>query len=219
MYGTAPVLTINVNGTVVTLPSAIGRNTSFPNSYNCELPILTEPASDGFPTNTINILSDWAYTYNLSTFFDVWSESYANVYVSASSPSQPIIYQSNDILGFTSNGTDQVRLWVDGQLSTKGPLLDISTLDGTIAPYPSCLANLYGTGHTISITYSKTASPSWGTVSPGAVGATGLAEPYARALMFDGPLPHFGFLTPMIQEISKVAHSSLLWLTLRGSPG
>ncbi|HEV2166845.1 MAG TPA: hypothetical protein VGS23_07735, partial [Thermoplasmata archaeon] len=183
------------------------------------LPVLTEPASAGFPTNTINILSDWAYTYNLSTFFDVWSESYANVYVSASSPSQPIVYQPNDILGFTSNGTNTVRLWVDGQLSTKGPLLDISTLDGTIPPYPSCLGTLYGTGHTIAITYSKNPSPAWGKVAPVAVGATAIAEPYARALMFDGPLPHFGFLTPMIQELSKVAHASMPWLSLRGSPG
>ncbi|MCI4358125.1 MAG: hypothetical protein L3J95_00840 [Thermoplasmata archaeon] len=216
VYGTAPVLTININGTVVNLPASIGKNNSFPGNYECDLPVLTEPATFGFPQNTINILSDWNYAYNLSTFFDVWSESFSHVYVSATSPSQPIIYQSNDILGFTTNGTDAVRLWVDGQLSSKGPLLEISTLDNQITPYPSCLGKVYGTGHTIAITYSKTATPAVVRYSVGPYDATSPANPYAAGLLFDGPLPHFGFLTPLIQEISKVNFFSLQWLALRG---
>ncbi len=216
VYGTAPMLTININGTVVNLPGSIGRNNSFPNNYQCNLPVLTEPASYGFTPNTINILSDWNYEYNLSTFFSVWSESYSNVYVSANSPAQRIIYQQNDILGFTSNGTNTVKLWVDNQPSSQGPLLVISTLDNTVPPYPSCLAKVYGTGHTIAITYSNKANPLYRPTAFGPVDATGLADPYADGLLFYGALPHFGFLTPVLQEISKVAFGSLAWLSARG---
>jgi hypothetical protein len=216
VYGTAPLLTININGTVVSLPGSIGRNNSYPNNYQCNLPVLTEPASYGFAPNTINILSDWNYEYNLSTFFSIWSESYPNAYVSANSPAQPIIYQQNDILGFTNNGTSTVRLWVDNQPSYQGPLLDISTLDNTVTPYPSCLANLYGTGHTIAITYSNKANPLFRPAAFGSVDATGLADPYADGLLFFGALPHFGFLTPLVQEISKVAFGSIAWLSARG---
>ena len=219
VYGTAPLLTITINGTVVNLPAAIGRNNSFPGGYECDLPIRTEPAAFGFTPNTINILSDWNYQYNLSTFFNVWSESYSNVFVSSAHPSQPIIYQPDDILGFRTNATDVVRLWVDNQLSSKGPLLEISTLDNTVPPYPSCLAKLYGTGHTIAITFSSTATTSFGPASIPPLDATGLANPYADGLLFFGPLPHYGFLTPFLQESAKVAHFSSPWLALRGLLG
>ncbi len=215
VYGTAPLLTIDISGNKVSIPGQIGMNDTYAGNYECDLPIVTEPSADGLTPGTINILSDWDYEYNLSTFFDIWSETFSSVAVSSSATSQPIVYQSNDILGYTSNTSEGVYLFVDNQLSSQGPLLDISTLDNTLTPYPSCLGNIYGTGHTILITYSNSTAHSYVPMGDGVDDVTQVANPEAAALLFNGAEPHFGFLTPMVQATAKLLHSSLDWLELR----
>ncbi len=215
VYGTAPVLKIDISGSIVQLPALIGENNSYPGGASCDLPIVTEPASDGFPTNSINIQSDWNYQYNLTTFFTIWSESFKAVAVSSSATAQPIVYQSDDILGYTANATEGVYLFVDNQLSSQGPLLDISTLDGTITTYPSCLGQIYGMGHTIMISYTNSTSKAYVPIGDGVADATIPANPEASAELFNGPLPHFGFSTPFVQAFQKMVHASLAWLDLR----
>ncbi|MCI4349109.1 MAG: hypothetical protein L3J93_02675 [Thermoplasmata archaeon] len=224
VYGVTPKLTIYINGAAVTLPSAIGRNNSYPGSYACNLPILTEPAAPPqYPQGSFRIISAWNYRYNLSTFFSVWSESYHGIAIDQAHPSQPILYQSNDLLGFTSNATKTISLYVDNQPSSAGPLLDLTTLDFASTPadpYPTCLATVYGTGHTIVLAYHNASSQTpfeFGSV--GVVDATGLADPQAPLRLADGPLPHFGFLTPTIQGVEKMQHASLAWLAFRGVAG
>lgn len=154
---TYPLLTISVNGNVVPLPSAIGRNSSYTNGgnpYECNLPLLTRPSAlTGLPANSIEIVSPWPYDYNLSDFFQVWAQSYSTVSVNATSPSQPIIYTTTDLLGFTADSSHAVSLYVDNQPNTAGPNLLLNTLDGSTAPYPSCLGEVYGTGHKILLSY------------------------------------------------------------------
>ena len=157
-----PYLTISIGGTTVSLPTSIGRNSTYPGGQACDLPVETQPASSGNPAGTVDIVSPWAFAYNLSTFFTVWSQSYANVYVNSSHASQPIVYQPNDLLGFTSDASHSVRLFVDGSPSSAGPSLGIDTLDYGPNPYPSCIGQKYGTGHHILLTYSGATAGSAG---------------------------------------------------------
>lgn len=203
-YGLLLSLTIHVDGSSVNLPSAIGRNSSYPSNYDCMLPILTQI---GLPSNSFQIISDWFYTYNLSTFFNVWAESYKTVDVSSTYPAQPISYTSSSLFGLTANASEKLQLFVDNQPSSKGPSLDISDLPFDSSTYPSCLATVDGTGHKIFLSYG----PANSTVAfepgapPGDVSAP--ANPLAPLLLYGGPLPHFGLLAPLMEAIAKTGSS------------
>jgi len=210
-----PYLTVTIGGTTVTIPNSIGRNSSYPSGQACNLPVLTRPPAPGYPTGTIYIESPWAFDYNLSTFFTVWSQSYANVFVNSSHASQPVVYQSDDLLGFTADATHFVRLFVDGSPSNAGPSLGIDTLDYGPNPYPTCIGEKYGTGHHILLTYT--------TASPGAAGArviaptlaTGPAVPGWDLMLYDSPMPHFGFGAAERMALAKLAVGGLGWLVGR----
>jgi hypothetical protein len=215
VLATFPFLTISIQGTSVTLPSSIGRNSSYAGGVECDLPVLTRAPVAGFPLGTIYVQSPWAFDYNLSTFFSVWSQSYANVFVNSSHGSQPVIYQPNDLLGFTSDAKHSIHLFVDGTPSNAGPSLGIDTLDYGPNPYPSCIAEKYGTGHKILLTYSTTGVAALGVHSAALHLATGDAVPGANGLLFDSPMPHPGFGAGERSAFAKLTLSSLAWLVGR----
>jgi hypothetical protein len=210
-----PYLTISIGGTTVSLPTSIGRNSTYPGGQACDLPVETQPASSGNPAGTVDIVSPWAFAYNLSTFFTVWSQSYANVYVNSSHASQPIVYQPNDLLGFTSDASHSVRLFVDGSPSSAGPSLGIDTLDYGPNPYPSCIGQKYGTGHHILLTYSGATAGSAGAKVIAPTLATGPAVPDWDLLLYDSPMPHFGFGGAERTAFAELALGSLAWLVGR----
>jgi hypothetical protein len=215
VLATFPYLTISIQGTSVTLPSSIGRNSSYAGGQECDLPVLTRAPAAGYPLGTIYVQSPWAFSYNLSTFFSVWSQSYANVFVNTSHASQPVIYQPNDLLGFTSDGKHSVHLFVDGTPSSAGPALGIDTLDYGPNPYPTCIAEKYGTGHKILLTYTTTGAAALGVHSAPLHLATGDADPAALGLLFDSPMPHFGFGAAGRTALAKLTLASLGWLVGR----
>jgi hypothetical protein len=212
-----PSLTISIEGTSVSLPTSVGRNTSYPGGIECDLPVLTRVAVSPYPTSTIYVESPWAFEYNLSTFFSVWSQSYANVFVNSSHASQPVVYQTDDLLGFTADGTHAVHLFVDGTPSSDGPSLGISTLDYGPNPYPSCIAEKYGTGHKILLTYTASSPGSLGVRGPTGLLATGPADPGANGLLFDSPMPHLGFGAADRTAFAKLTLGSLSWLVGRNA--
>ena len=210
-----PLLSISIQGTSVTIPSSVGRNTSYPTGVECDLPVLTRTAVSGYPGGTIYVESPWAFSYNLSTFFSVWSQSYANVFVNTSHASQPVVYQTGDLLGFTADGTHSVHLFVDGTPSSAGPSLGIDTLDYGANPYPACIAEKYGTGHKILLTYSSATPGALGVRGPTGTLATGLADPGANGLLYDSPMPHLGFGSADRTAFAKLSIGSLSWLVGR----
>jgi hypothetical protein len=210
-----PLLTVSIQGTGVTIPSSVGRNTSYPAGVECDLPVLTRAAASGYPAGTIYVESPWAFDYNLSTFFSIWSQSYANVFVNSSHASQPIVYQSNDLLGFSPDGTHSIHLFVDGSPSSAGPSLGIDTLDYGPNPYPSCIAEKYGTGHRILLTYTGTSPGALGVRGPPGLLATGPAVPGWDGLLFDSPMPHLGFGSADRTAFAKLSLGSLSWLVGR----
>jgi hypothetical protein len=210
-----PYLTISIDGTGVSLPTSIGRNSSYPGGQSCDLPVETQPPSAGYPSGTVYVASPWAFSYNLSTFFTVWSQSYADVYVNSSHASQPIVYQTNNLLGFQSDSTHFVREFVDGSPSSAGPSLGIDTLDYGPNPYPSCIGQKYGTGHHILLTYSGATAGAAGARVIAPTLATGPAIPGWDLLLYDSPMPHFGFGAPERTAFAKLALGSLSWLVGR----
>jgi hypothetical protein len=167
-----PLLTIRIGATTIGFPTNIGRDTNYTEAgqpYTCQLPIATEPSSTtGLPPGSILLVSPWPYIYTLGDFFQVWYERSTTVNVNSSFPSQPVTYTATDLLGFTADATHAVRLYVDGQLSSAGPSLNLDTLANSPNVYPACLGRIYGTGHSILLTYSSsgTAAISAGLVAP-----------------------------------------------------
>jgi hypothetical protein len=210
-----PLLTVSIQGTGVTIPTSVGRNTSYPGGIECDLPVLTRAAASPYPAGTIYVESPWAFAYNLSTFFSVWSQSYANVFVNSSDATQPVVYQTNDLLGFTPDATHSIHLFVDGSPSSAGPALGIDTLDYGPNPYPSCIAEKYGTGHRILLTYTASSATSLGVRGPTGLLATGPADPGANGLLFDSPMPHLGFGAADRTAFAKLSLGSLSWLVGR----
>ena len=209
---TFPFLTISIGSTSVSLPSSIGRNSSYPGGVACDLPVLTRPPVTGYPAGTVYVESPWAFDYNLSTFFSIWSLSYANVFVNASHASQPIVYSANDLLGFSSDSTHGVHQFVDGSPSTAGPALGIVTLDYGPHPYPSCLGEKYGTGHRILLTYGAPSAGAAGSPLRSPILATGPADPGANSLLYDSPMPHLGFGARERSDLAQLSSASLGWL-------
>lgn len=213
-----PQLTIRIGSTTVGLPTAIGKNTNYSyqgQPYTCTLPVATHTVAEGgLPANTIYIISPWPYEYNLSTFFQVWSFSYSTVDVNASFSSQPITYTSTDLLGFSADATHTVQLWVDNHLSSAGPGLDLDTVTRAGNVYPSCLGTIYGTGHSILLTYSTVQSAAAGRAPTGAGLATGMAA-HGPEPLYGSPLSDYGALQFELDAQGHLGAKSLLWLVLR----
>jgi hypothetical protein len=212
---TFPLLSISIGPTSVTLPSSIGRNSSYPAKIECDLPVLTRPATPDYPSGTVYVESPWAFSYNLSTFFSIWSQSYANVFVNTSHASQPIVYTSTDLLGFTADATHGVHLFVDGRPSSAGPSLGIDTLDYGPNPYPTCMGEKYGTGHHILLTYGGATAGAAGVRLLAPTLTTGPAVPGANLLLYDSPMPHLGFDAAQRADLEKLSVGSLSWLVGR----
>jgi hypothetical protein len=149
-----PKLVITIHGTAVAIPAGIGINSTYPGGKSCILPIHTHPGdAQGDSAGILHVESPWPYRYTLGDFFSVWADSLSGVYVNQSFPNQPIAYSNTSILGFQAAAGSTVRLTVDGTPSQAGPSLDLSPLDFEPAPYPPCLFDGLGTGHTIQITF------------------------------------------------------------------
>jgi hypothetical protein len=187
-----PLLHIVVNGTSVGLPTGIGVNRSY-GSYTCTLPVSTPTTSGLLPGGVFLIDSPWYYQYNLSWFFQDWQATYSTVSV-GTHPGQPVTYTSKDLLGFTADSTHAITLFVDGQLSNAGPSLGLSELDYSNGPFPSCIGNVYGTGHTIVLTYgsSNPTAGVHGVIAPTLRTATLLSDWELQG--WYGPAPHTGEL-------------------------
>jgi hypothetical protein len=216
-FAIQPKLLVVVNGTSVGLPPGIGVNRSY-GSYTCTLPVSTPTTPGVLPAGVFLISSPWSYQYSLNWFFEDWQLTFHTVAV-GKAPSQPIIYTSSDLLGFTASPTHAITLFVDGHLSTAGPGLGLSTLDYSPGPFPSCITNDYGTGHTIVLTY--------GSSNPGA-GVHGVVAPTLRTstLLSDwelqgwyGPAPHFGLLAQLYGSAHDRGISSFSFAIGRGIPG
>lgn len=148
VYHVHVLLTIDVDNAAVPLFSSVGINSSYPGGYSCFLPLHTHDSS-----GTLHVESAWPYEYTLGDFFSEWSLSEATVYINSSFASQPVNYSGTSLFGLPMGGQHSLSLFVDGLLSTSGPQLDISELDNPPGPYPACLGETYGTGHTLSIVY------------------------------------------------------------------
>lgn len=205
-------VTILINGQTVTIPSNIGRNSNY-TGYTCELPITTQTT---LSPGVVQIASPWAYIYNLSAFFYVWGQSDAGAYVNASSPSQPISYTSNSLLGYSVDPGHQITLYVDNQPSSAGPSLNLDTLPYLNDQYPTCLGTIYGTGHQVVLSYHSTHASAAvrGTVAP-----TLATQP---SMIGGGALPDGSGATdaPLVPggptEFEHARLASLPFLVLRG---
>ncbi len=177
-----PWLRIVIDGHNVTIPGAIGIKNAVPagqgsfgetyggGSNSCFEPVHTHDFS-----GIIHIESPTNTNYTIGNFFNIWAESYAYALVNGTIQ-RPIVFNSTDILGYTTNSTYHLILLVDGQQSTAYGSLVLNTLDycsaadtassnpcsstaggnpswnGGTSPYP------YGTGHTIVIEYGPASS-------------------------------------------------------------
>ena len=216
-----PQLRIDIQGTQVPLPTSIGSNSSYTYSgttYTCALPIRTEPtATGGLTPETIYIISPWNYIYTLGQFFNVWAESYKSADINASYAAQPIVYSSGDLLGFSTDSSHAITLFVDNQVSYAGPNLNLDTLSGSSGVYPGCFATLYGTSHTILLADTPPAKSGAGRGLTTPVLATA-AGPSAAPWMYDSPGPHLVTYLAELQITGPVGVKSLGWLLLRPSP-
>jgi hypothetical protein len=221
VFSAYPELTIRIGTTTVGLPTSIGRESNYTSGgqpYACDLPIQTNTvAQGGASPNTIYLLSPWPYIYNLSAFFSVWAQSYSNVNVNSSYSSQPITYTPTDLLGFTNDANHAVSLWVDNQVSTAGPTLNLDTLSNNGNVYPSCLGSIYGTSHTILLLYGTTGTKAI------ARGMTSPALTTAGAPV-DLSLQAYGTPAPLVQAtlralgmVSYLHLKSVDWLALRSN--
>ncbi|HEV2316167.1 MAG TPA: hypothetical protein VGV89_01140 [Thermoplasmata archaeon] len=218
-----PYLRIRIGGTDVGIPTSIGRNANYTyqgQPYTCTLPMSTNTGAydeaNGLQPGSILITSAWPYVYTLGDFFEVWGQSYSTVDVNASYTAQPITYTSSDLLGFTPDATHSIQLFVDNQVSTAGPDLNLDTYSNNGQVYPSCMGRIYGTGHTVYLTYASSLSAQ---VTP-LRGASGLATSVSGGalaeLAWDSPAPH---LITLVYEFTSFGHlreQSLNWLLLRG---
>lgn len=141
-------LSIEVGTVTVPVFDRIGINSSYPGGATCFLPIHTHDSS-----GTLHVESAWPYEYTLGDFFAEWAQSESSIFVNSSFPSQPVNYTGSDLFGLPSGGAHTLLLLVDGEVSMAGPQLDLTKLDNPPGPSPNCLADEYGTGHTVAIVY------------------------------------------------------------------
>ena len=203
------LLKITIGTTAVSLPGSIGRNTNFTN-YECDLPLHTHPDGSGL----IHLESPWPYWYTLGDFFGVWKQSYASAYVNQSYSSQPIVYTPNDLLGFTVDPAHTITLFVDNQPSNAGPNLTLDNLDYAANPYPSCLAQEYGTGHVVSLSYTARAAAAGLLPPPPSLQSLSLDASH-QAGLYDSPGPASMPLTARAQAAAELCVTGLGWFVLR----
>src|SRR5271165_721352 len=171
-----PYLRIIVNGQNISIPGAIGIQNAVPEgsstwgevygggSASCFEPVHTHDAS-----GILHIESPTNTNYTLGDFFTIWNQTYS--YALVNGTRHPVVFNSTDILGYTTNSTYKIVLLVDGKASTLSDYrqLVLNTLDycnssdsqttspcnptasggnpawnGGVSAYP------YGTGHTIT---------------------------------------------------------------------
>lgn len=216
-----PFLQIEIQHQYVGLPSSIGRNSTYTyqgQPYTCDLPINTQPPSPpASPDGTINIVSPWPYAYTLGDFFEVWSQSYSGVSVNSTDPNQPITYTSSDLLGFSADASHQVTLFVDNQVSSSGPSLELNTLPYGGAAYPSCINAVYGSGHVILLTYSSTPKVAIGELFPAPTLSTTTNGLSLAEELYYTPLPHPAVLLGALATEHDAATHGLGWLSARAS--
>jgi hypothetical protein len=218
-----PWLRIKIGGTDVGIPSSIGRNQNYTwagQPYACTLPLSTNTAAydsaNGLPAGSILITSPWPYVYTLGNFFEVWGQSYSTVNVNASYTAQPITYTATDLLGFTSDATHSIRLFVDNQYSTAGPDLNLDQYSYGGQVYPGCIGRNYGTGHTLFLTYSSN-QVGQARLAAAPLGlATAPTGGAIAALAWDSPSPHLVTLVFDLAAFGQYHAKSLDWLLLRG---
>ncbi|MCI4345523.1 MAG: hypothetical protein L3K07_02030 [Thermoplasmata archaeon] len=216
-----PYLQIEIQHQFVGLPSSIGRNSTYSfggHPYTCELPLSTQaPNPPSNPDGTINIVSPWAYSYTLSDFFQVWSQSYSGVAVNATKPSQPITYTPTDLLGFSSDATHRITLFVDNQVSSAGPDLELNRLPYTNDAYPSCINTVYGSGHTILLTYASLNAVAFSELRPAVTLSTTTNGLPLAALLFYTSLPHPAVQLHLLATEHAATAGSLGWLAARAA--
>jgi hypothetical protein len=155
-----PWLRMEISNQSVTIPASIGIVRSF--TGLCFEPIHTHDAS-----GIIHVESNDVNTqYTLGDFFTIWRLTYASVLFQGQK--RPIVFNSTDILGFTNDSTNQVKLLVNGNPDTTDwaslKLISLDYCSGNIGGVPPCSPTAsgnpaypggypYGTGHTIIIQY------------------------------------------------------------------
>lgn len=186
------LLEININGTVVTPSAGFGVNQSFPR-YTCTLPVSRPPSSEGpLPGGAdFVVASPWDFSYNLSWLFQAWAASDPTVGVGSAHPSQAVGYTPTDLMGFTSDATHRITLFVDNQPSNAGPSLVLPTLPyvSSPAPSPACVASVYHTGHIILLSYSGGTPTTATSGIRGATASTGPGDPFWAPQSWNGPMP------------------------------
>lgn len=212
-----PSIQININGQAVSFPDSIGRSSNF-TAYTCDLPIQTQSAAAGLGPNIVVISSPWPYQYTLGDFFAVWADSYTTARVNASYSTSTIDYTSSQLLGLPINSAHIVTLFVDNQPSSLGPSLDLSTTSYLSNVYPSCIATVYGTGHTILIQYKAAPGAAVGVGERGPLLETAGAGGALVALEYGSPMPR---VTETAGETAGLDHAkgaSFAWLAIRLVP-
>jgi len=154
-----PWLRIVINGQNITLPADIGISSS------CTEPVHTHDAS-----GIIHIESETNTNFTLGDFFNIWAATFA--YAVINNEKAPIVFNSTDILGFRTNQTHSLVLFVDGKESSAYGSLVLNELDycdasNSLSQASPCYATAqgspyyggqsgytFGTGHTILIEYT-----------------------------------------------------------------
>ncbi len=158
----------------ITIPAAIGiTNPVFSNGGatggpgSCFEPMHTHDASGIIHIES----SDTSTQYTLDAFFQIWKLTYSTITINGAS--QPVIFNSTDILGYKTDQTHRLVLLVDGTSSAAYGSLALNQYDycdSTVASVSPCYPTAggdpyyngqpypYGTKHTIVIDYMATTS-------------------------------------------------------------
>ncbi len=182
-----PYLQIVIDDKNVTIPGAIGIENPVPEgvynhgeAYSGGANSCFEPVHTHDSSGLIHIESPDDQNYTLGDFFHIWAQTYS--YALINGAKHPIVFNSTDILGYTTNSTYSLVLLVDGKPSAAYDNLVLNTLDyctpsitSTSSPcYPTDWDSQtnsagapaweggsgypYGTGHTIVIEFGPTSS-------------------------------------------------------------
>jgi hypothetical protein len=100
------MLLIYVNGQQVNLPINVGEGDSGP----CTQPLHVHASDPG--TDVIHVESPQARSYTLADFFKVWAAT-----PGIAGP-RPVVFDQNRIFNYTVGSGYELRMYVDGQLST-----------------------------------------------------------------------------------------------------
>ncbi len=215
-----PRISIQINGSEVPLSNGIGVNSTYTSAhYTCTLPVSTPTTAGTLPEGVFVIASPWLFSYNLSWFFQAWAATTPTIAV-GSSPSQPVEYTANDLLGYTTSSTKHITLFVDGEPSSAGPSLVLPTLPylSSPTPTPGCISSVYGTGHTIVLTYTVGAATVGTAGTKGAEDLTGPGDPQYAPQLFAGPIPRMTPDVMLLLGLGPHASATLSFAAMRVFP-